>query len=69
MHLPLHLLIVLYLLLHTHPKWINDSFYKVKIEDNEVYSVFVDIPKKFNYQKEANIGASNILKREKAFME
>lgn len=46
----------------------KEVFYRVKCEDNEQYSVMVDIKGRYNYQKEANLGASAIIKREKAFM-
>lgn len=46
----------------------KEVFYRVKFEDNEQYSVMVDIPNKYDYQKEASLGKSSIIKREKAFM-
>lgn len=46
----------------------KEVFYRVKCEDNEKYSVMVDIKGKYNYQKEANLGVIAIIKREKAFM-
>lgn len=46
----------------------KEVFYRVKWQDNEQYSVMVDIPNKYNYQKEASLGKSSIIKREKAFM-
>ena len=46
----------------------KEVFYRVKFEDNEKYSVMVDIPNKYDYQKEASLGKSSIIKREKAFM-
>ena len=46
----------------------KEVFYRVKWQDNEQYSVLVDIPNKYNYQKEASLGKSSIVKREKAFM-
>ena len=46
----------------------KEVFYRVKWQDNEQYSVMVDIPNKYNYQKEASLGKSSIVKREKAFM-
>ena len=45
----------------------REVFYRVKFEDNEQYSVFVDIKNKYDYSDE-NLGKSSILKREKAFM-
>ena len=46
----------------------KEVFYRVKWDNNEQYSVMVDIPNKYNYQKEASLGKSSIVKREKAFM-
>lgn len=46
----------------------KEVFYRVKFDDNEQYSVMVDIPNKYDYQKEASLGKSSIIKREKAFM-
>lgn len=46
----------------------KEVFYRVKFDDNEQYSVMVDIPNKYDYQKEAPLGKSSIIKREKAFM-
>ena len=46
----------------------KEVFYRVKYDDNEQYSVMVDIPNKYDYQKEASLGKSSIIKREKAFM-
>lgn len=46
----------------------KEVFYRVKWDNNEQYSVMVDIPNKYNYQKEASLGKSSIIKREKAFM-
>ena len=46
----------------------KEVFYRVKWQDNEQYSVMVDIPNKYNYQKEASLGKASIVKREKAFM-
>lgn len=46
----------------------KEVFYRVKYDDNEQYSVMVDIANKYNYQKEASLGKSSIIKREKAFM-
>ena len=46
----------------------KEVFYRVKWQDNEQYSVMVDIPNKYNYQKEASLGKSSIIKREIAFM-
>ena len=46
----------------------KEVFYCVKWQDDGQYSVMVDIPNKYNYQKEASIGKSSIIKREKAFM-
>ena len=45
----------------------REVFYRVKFEDSEQYSVFVDIKNKYNYSDQ-NLGKSSILKREKAFM-
>ena len=42
----------------------KEVFYRVKFEDNEQYSVLVDIKNKFNYNGE-NLGKNSILKREK----
>ena len=47
----------------------KEVFYRVKWQDNEQYSVMVDIPNKYYYQKEASLGKSSIIKREKAFMQ
>ena len=46
----------------------KEVFYRIKWQDNEQYSVMVDIPNKYNYQKEASLGKSSIVKREKDFM-
>ena len=46
----------------------KEVFYRIKWQDNEQYSVMVDIPNKYDYQKEASLGKSSIVKREKAFM-
>ena len=46
----------------------KEVFYRVKWQDNEQYSVMVDVPHKYDYQKEASLGKSSIVKREKAFM-
>ena len=46
----------------------KEVFYRVKWQDNEQYSVMVDVPNKYDYQKEASLGRSSIIKREKAFM-
>lgn len=46
----------------------KEVLYRVKFDDNEQYSVMVDIPNKYDYQKEASLGKSSIIKREKAFM-
>ena len=46
----------------------KEVFYRVKWQDNEQYSVMVDIPNKYDYQKEASLGKSSIIKREKSFM-
>lgn len=46
----------------------KEVFYRVKFDDNEKYSVMIDIPNKYDYQKEASLGKSSIIKREKAFM-
>ena len=46
----------------------KEVFYRVKWQGNEQYSVMVDIPNKYNYQKEASLVKSSIVKREKAFM-
>ena len=45
----------------------KEVFYRVKFEDNEQYSVFVDVKNKYDYNDES-LGKSSILKREKAFM-
>ena len=46
----------------------KEVFYRVKWQDNEQYSVMVDIPNKYDYQKEASLGKTSIIKREIAFM-
>ena len=46
----------------------KEVFYRVLFEDNEQYSIMVDIPNKYNYQKEASLGKSSIIKREISFM-
>ena len=46
----------------------KEVFYRIKFQDNEQYSVMVDIPNKYDYQKEASLGKSSIIKREIAFM-
>ena len=46
----------------------KEVFYRVRFDDNEQYSVMVDIPNKYDYQKEASIGESSIIKREISFM-
>lgn len=46
----------------------KEVFYRVKFDDNGQYSVMVDIPNKYDYQKEVSLGKSSIIKREKAFM-
>ena len=46
----------------------KEVFYRVKFDNNEQYSVMVDIPNKYDYQKEASLSKSSIIKREKSFM-
>ena len=46
----------------------KEVLYRVLFEDNEQYSIMVDIPNKYNYQKEATLGKSSIIKREISFM-
>ena len=46
----------------------KEVFYRIKWEDNEQYSVMVDIPNKYDYQKEASLGKTSIIKREIYFM-
>jgi hypothetical protein len=46
----------------------KEVFYRVKWEDNEQYSVMVDVPNKYDYHKEASLGKTSIIKREIAFM-
>ena len=46
----------------------KEVLYRVRYDDNEQYSVLVDIPNKYNYQKEATLGKSSIIKREISFM-
>ena len=46
----------------------KEVFYRVKCQDNEQYSVMVDIPNKYDYHQEASLGKTSIIKREKAFM-
>lgn len=46
----------------------KEVLYRVRYDDNEQYSVMVDIPNKYDYQKEATLGKSSIIKREKSFM-
>lgn len=46
---------------------VKEVFYRVKLQDNEQYSVFVDVKNKYDYGGES-LGKSGILKREKAFM-
>ena len=46
----------------------KEVFYRIKWQDNEQYSVMVDVPNKYDYQKEASLGKTNIIKREIAFM-
>lgn len=45
----------------------KEVFYRVKFEDNEQYSVLVDIPKKYNYKGTAR-GKTAILLFEKQFL-
>ena len=54
-------------LLETFEPAKREVFYRVKFEDKEQYSVFVDIKNKYEYFDQ-NLGKSSILKREKAFM-
>ena len=54
-------------LLETFEPAKKEVFYRVKFEDNEQYSVFVDVKNKYDYSDQ-NLGKSSILKREKAFM-
>ena len=46
----------------------KEVFYRVKYDNYEQYSVMVDIPNKYDYQKEASLDKTSIIKREKAFM-
>ena len=46
----------------------KEVFYRVKWDNNEQYSVMVDVPNKYDYQKETSLGKSSIIEREKAFM-
>ena len=46
----------------------KEVFYRVKWDNNEQYSVMVDVLNKYDYQKETSLGKSSIIKREKAFM-
>ena len=47
----------------------KEVFYRVRFDDNEQYSVMVDIPNKYNYQKDASLSKASIIKREKSFMQ
>ena len=46
----------------------KEVLYRVRYDDNEQYSIMVDIPNKYNYQKEATLDKSSIIKREISFM-
>lgn len=46
----------------------KEVFYRIKWEDNEQYSIMVDIPNKYDYQKEASLGRASVIKREIDFM-